>query len=139
MRELLMAVIVIISLILTLKISEIFGIFLGIVFYCFVVYVAYALLLQPHENVISEIQKKYSFTSWNDLGLIGKFINIIFLSITLLLFSVVALAFLDLFLRAMFNFSLLETLGIIDSLTNVFSRRLVTDTVLEIRNCARGA
>lgn len=109
-----MIVIVIISLLLTLKISEIFGIFIGIVFYCFVVYVAYALILQPHENKFSELQRKYSFTSWDDLGLIGKFINIIFIGITFLLFSMVAVAFVDLFLRALFDFSLLETLGIKD-------------------------
>ena len=112
MRQLLMAFIVIVTFLLTLRMMEMWGIFLSLVFYCLLISVSYAFLLQPYENELTGIQRMYSTTSWNDLGLIGKGINLIFLSLLLLGVLAIALALLELVLRAIFDVSLLESLGI---------------------------
>jgi hypothetical protein len=67
MRQLLMVIIVMATLMLTLM-TEWFGLFLSLVFFCFVIGISYSFLLGSYENGPARIQRVYSTASWSDLG-----------------------------------------------------------------------
>ncbi len=110
MRYLLMGFIVVAGMLFTAVIIGWCGWFVGIAFYCLAVGFAYMFLIRPYENETTEMERKYLTTSWNGLGIIGKSINIIFISIVALLAIATVLGILafviSIILKAIFGIEL---------------------------------